>query len=206
DSIAVAGMGLAPVGRTVEGAAPDAALGVLSLALSRLIGIAGRSAEIDGVARAHHRLAEVGHALRAAYGDDAAIVVGRARLAIHPARLQKRGELRLRRAAAQPGLAVGILAGLVQLRRIDAEQTVFVAVTRADRVAVDRRDLRVRTEGGRLIAAIALDEEGEDDDKNERDQLAEHLGKRLRGLALVARILAPGRRLGRRGLSAYLAV
>src|SRR5262249_20944701 len=74
-SIALIWVRLAPIRRTVEGPTPDAALGVLRLALSGLIGIAGLPTEVDGISAAHHRLAEVGHALRAAHRDNAIVAI-----------------------------------------------------------------------------------------------------------------------------------
>ena len=56
-------------------------LAVLRFRLGIAIGIAGCAAEIDGIAVAHHRLAEIGHTFGAANRDDAAEAVGRARLA-----------------------------------------------------------------------------------------------------------------------------
>src|SRR5689334_1853690 len=175
----LARMGLTPIRGAVEGPAPDAALRILRLSLRSLIGIAGLSAKIDGVACPHHRLTEIGGALGGTDRDDAPIAVVRARLAVHPTRLHQRGQLGFCRASAKPGLAARILTGLMQLGRVDAEDAVLIAVAGAERIAVDRRDFGVGPKGRRLVAAIMLDEKRYDHNEGERDQLAERLGKCL---------------------------
>ena len=97
-------IGLTPIRRALEGAAPDAAFGGFSLGFSIAIGIAGSAAEINGIAIAHKRLAKIGHTFGATDRDHAAEAVGRARFAIHIAAVDERGELRFRRPAAQPRL------------------------------------------------------------------------------------------------------
>ena len=69
-SLLGAWIGEPPVGWALERSAPDAAFGVSRLSLGIAIGIARCAAEIDGIAVAHHRLAEIGHAFGAANRDD----------------------------------------------------------------------------------------------------------------------------------------
>src|SRR4029079_5057056 len=107
-------MGFAPLPRRLEGAAPDAMLGGFGRFLVRLVGIAGRSAEIDGVTLGHESLAEIGHALRATQGNDAAVAILALLHALHIAAFDQRGEFCLGGAAAGPGFAIGLLAGLMQ--------------------------------------------------------------------------------------------
>ncbi|MBC8012896.1 MAG: hypothetical protein H7X74_02240 [Methyloceanibacter sp.] len=55
---------------------------------------------------------------------------------IHIAAVDEGGELGFRGAAAEPRLPVGLVACLVQLRRVDAEAAILDAVSRPERVAV----------------------------------------------------------------------
>jgi hypothetical protein len=66
----------------------------------------------------------------------------------------------------------------VKLGRIDAEDAVLGAVAGSKRVAVDRDDLRAGSEGRRLVAAIALDQQCDDHQQNEGRELAKLLGQR----------------------------
>ena len=73
----------------------------------------------------------------------------------------------------------------MQLRSVDAEDAVLVAIAGADRVAVDCRDLGVGPEGRRLHGAIALDQDDDERDQHERDHLADRLGQLPLGLGGV---------------------
>jgi hypothetical protein len=78
----------------------------------------------------------------------------------------------------------------MQLWRVDTEDAVLRTVARAQRVAVDRDDLHARSEGWGLVAAIALDQEGDDDEEHERRELAELLRQGPRLLCIGLRFLA----------------
>src|SRR5215831_11777482 len=102
-----------------------------------MVRIARLTGEVDGIALAHHRIAKIGHSFRAAYRRDPAETVLVPRRAIHVATLDQGGESRLGRAAAGPGLAVGLLAGLMQLWCVDTEDAVLGTVGRVKRVTID---------------------------------------------------------------------
>jgi len=127
-------------------------------------------------------------AFGATYRDDAIKAVVRARLAFHIAAIAERGELGFRR-AAQPGFAVGPVAALAPLRRIDAQDAVLGAIARPQRVAADGDDHRAEAERLGLRDAIALDEDHSEHDERKRDELAERLGKLERRLAVAFGLL-----------------
>jgi hypothetical protein len=82
---------------------------LLACDLGLMVRIARLATEVDGIALAHHRVAKIGHSFRATYCHDPAETVLVPRRAIHVAALDQCGEPRLGRAAAGPGLAVGLL-------------------------------------------------------------------------------------------------
>ena len=171
-------MGLAPIGGPLERAAPDAALGGFGLFLVGLLGNDGLTTEIDSIPLGDQCLAEIGHALCAAHGDDAAVAILAPLLALHIAAFDQRCESCLRCAAARPGFAVRLFTGLMQFRRVDAEQAVLAAIAHAERVPIDRHNLGVRAEWLGLDAAIELDEQGQDQEDYQCRELAEHLRER----------------------------
>ena len=179
-------MPAAPVGRPLEGAAPQARAFV---ARGVLLGeVAAAAAHVaHRVALAHQRAADIGDVAGRADGERAAVAVGPLRRAgDRPVRDQR---LKPRRGgqAAGPALALGVAAGLRLLRRVDADEA-DAPVAGMQRVAVDDADGGER--GGRrrgfagrggaedLRAVDGEDDEGADDQRRQRQRAAAPPGRR----------------------------
>src|SRR5215470_5032890 len=108
-----------PHRRILERAGPDAALGVARLALGRRIAAAAVLRVVDGVARAHHDLAEIA-AVDRADRDVAAVAVVIDRGAADLASGNQRGERARGGSAAGIGSAGEIVAALAEFRCVDA--------------------------------------------------------------------------------------
>src|SRR5260370_28612268 len=138
----------APPGlRLLERAGPHPAPGRPRLALGGGVAALAVTPIVDGIARAHHDVAEV-VAARGADRDVAVVAVLIDRRATDRAAADRRGEGARRRAAARIIAPRTGAALLPALRRIDAEQADALAQN-LDRIAVDdARAARDRRTGG----------------------------------------------------------
>src|SRR6185312_12274353 len=128
-------MALAPVGRALEGAAPQPqALVARGALVGEIAAVAVH--EADRIAFAHHDAADVGDAAGRAGRQRAAVTVAAVRCAGDRTLRHQRGEPLARRQAAGASLAARVAAALRLLRRVDADQADALGAG-AQGVAVD---------------------------------------------------------------------